>query len=186
MNPRENENICSSAEEALRWGGNYIENVPGLIRKIIINRAWEAREVKHEGIVKLNSLQELITEKPLRGWGTTVEKIQSLIGDDPELLVMFREALKNKTGPKAEDSLNNIVTKTITGNTKAYTLTRLSKEAPELYERVKAGGLSANAAAIEAGFRKKPSPLETVIRGYNKLTDEDKREFFKMVNIKHG
>jgi len=41
------------------------------------------------------------------------------------------------------------------GNSRAYTLTRLKREAPELFKRVVDGELSANAAAIEAGFRKK-------------------------------
>jgi hypothetical protein len=46
------------------------------------------------------------------------------------------------------------------GNSKAYTLARLDRDRPELAERVRAGELSANAAAIEAGFRRKRTPLE--------------------------
>jgi len=41
------------------------------------------------------------------------------------------------------------------GNTLSYTLDRLSRNHPELYQRVIAGELSSNAAAIKAGFRKK-------------------------------
>jgi hypothetical protein len=36
------------------------------------------------------------------------------------------------------------------GNSKGYTLSRLNRDHPELYDRVIAGELSANAAAIEA------------------------------------
>jgi hypothetical protein len=44
------------------------------------------------------------------------------------------------------------------GNGLAYTLTRLSRERPDLYARVIARPpqMSANKAAIEAGIRKKP------------------------------
>lgn len=42
------------------------------------------------------------------------------------------------------------------GTSRAYTLTRLESERPDLYERVCRKELSANAAAIEAGFRKPP------------------------------
>lgn len=41
------------------------------------------------------------------------------------------------------------------GNSKAYTASRLHKENPDLYKDVIDGKLSANAAAIKAGFRKK-------------------------------
>jgi hypothetical protein len=41
-----------------------------------------------------------------------------------------------------------------TGNSRAYTLDRLKRERPDLFERVARKELSANAAAIEAGFRR--------------------------------
>jgi hypothetical protein len=52
---------------------------------------------------------------------------------------------------------DNIITsnKAKQGTGKAYTLDRLSKENPELYQSVVNGDLSANAAAIAAGWRKK-------------------------------
>jgi len=45
------------------------------------------------------------------------------------------------------------------GNTRSYTVSRLERDHPELFERVKSGDFSANAAAIEAGFRKKTISL---------------------------
>ena len=60
-----------------------------------------------------------------------------------------------------------------TGTSKAYTLTRLKKNEPELFQQVVAGELSANAAAIKAGWRKKPTPLESVLKLLPKLSDEE-------------
>jgi hypothetical protein len=42
------------------------------------------------------------------------------------------------------------------GNSALYTLKRLKRERPDLFQQVLGGRLSANEAAIEAGFRKKP------------------------------
>jgi hypothetical protein len=43
------------------------------------------------------------------------------------------------------------------GNSRVFALERLSRQRPDLFRRVEKGELSANAAAIEAGFRKKLS-----------------------------
>ena len=45
------------------------------------------------------------------------------------------------------------------GNSARYTLARLKRDRPDLAERVVAGTLSAHAAAIEAGFRKRTATL---------------------------
>ena len=57
----------------------------------------------------------------------------AVIKDDPEVLPMFNAAMKQKTGPK--DSLCNNRTeieRRTTGTTRAYTLTRLQKDNPEI------------------------------------------------------
>lgn len=70
--------------------------------------------------------------------------------------------------------------KTGDGNSRAYTLNRLKRERPDLFELVVAGELSANAAAIRAGFRKKLTPLEQFARLWAKASVEERqliREF---------
>jgi hypothetical protein len=42
------------------------------------------------------------------------------------------------------------------GNSTAYTLARLKRDRPDLYEQVQAGAKTAYAAAIEAGLRSRP------------------------------
>jgi hypothetical protein len=58
-------------------------------------------------------------------------------------------------------------------------LARLDRDNPDLAARVRAGELSANAAAIEAGWRKKRackklSALEQILRLLPKLTAEER------------
>jgi hypothetical protein len=66
------------------------------------------------------------------------------------------------------------------GNSRAYTLNRLKREQPDLFEEVVKGEMSANAAAIKAGFRKKLTPLEQFARLWAKASTDERqliREF---------
>jgi hypothetical protein len=66
---------------------------------------------------------------------------------------MWRGALLQKPGTRNDLDDNITEVGRVTGSSKAYTVSRLKRQAPELYEAVKDGKLSANAAAIQAGFR---------------------------------
>jgi hypothetical protein len=70
-------------------------------------------------------------------------------------------------GHKAADNVRSF------GNNPTYALRRLKRDRPDLAERVVAGELSANAAAIEAGFRKKSTPFHQAERAIRKCSCED-------------
>jgi hypothetical protein len=110
----------------------------------------EGRVIRHETFLSF------IETPPVEGCGWTLDKVERLIKDDVETLAMWRDAV---TGPRHvhSDRSNSTITP---DRGKAYTVSRLRREAPELYEEMREGRLSANAAAIHAGFRKKPSPFE--------------------------
>lgn len=61
-----------------------------------------------------------------------------------------------KPGPGRGKKTGSNITRFKRGTKRDYTLARLHRDRPDLAQRVEAGELSANAAAIEAGFRKKP------------------------------
>jgi len=67
------------------------------------------------------------------------------------------------------------------GTAKTYTLRRLARDRPDLLDRVEAGELSANAAAIEAGFRSKPSPADVVAKMLPKLSREELERVADMI-----
>ena len=157
LNEIERGQLCQSTIEALYEATGGLKHFPGLLKKIIANRAWE-RRVNKGKVIELASLRELITSKPIRGWGEDPKKVESVIKDHPEVLAMYREAMKLKRGPKDQESFDDNVIKTKgrdVGNSKAYTLSRLEREAPELFKDVCDGKTTANAAAIKAGFRQK-------------------------------
>lgn len=91
-----------------------------------------------------------------RGWGEDPAKIEAVIRDDAEVLAMWREAMKEQTHDRGNQHTggkhDNVMAATRQGNSRAYTCARLQREAPELFEEVKAGRMSANKAAIAAGF----------------------------------
>jgi hypothetical protein len=124
------------------------------------------------------TFREFIESSPLRGLGESVADIERLLADEPEALARLREELVgdrgapqgNSNASKTKD--DNIIIcsepdlfteppekpkcqkQTDQGTRKDYTLSRLKKHAPALFEEVKAGHLSANAAALQAGFRR--------------------------------
>src|SRR4029077_20177311 len=86
------------------------------------------------------------------GWNppSNIEALLAKSGDI-EAQAMFRQAMVGKPGAHHDI----VMRKAEQGNSRAYTLVRLKEKKPELYKRVVAGELSANAAAIEAGFRRR-------------------------------
>lgn len=159
MNAIEKHQLCASAFSALREGVGCIGAIPGLIRKIIEEHAWSEREVRPGKIIKLKNLRELITKKYPDGWGEDPKKVEAIIKDDAEVLELYREAMVGKHGGdrKSEEAIkpDNRSLEDEYGTTRSYTLSRLKREFPELFQRVVDKELSANAAAIQAGFRVK-------------------------------
>lgn len=47
-------------------------------------------------VVKLNSFRELITAKPYAGWDTDPAKVEAVIRDDPEVLALWKSAMKSR------------------------------------------------------------------------------------------
>lgn len=142
------------------------------------------------------SFREFVEAPPLRGLGEKLSDIERLIADDAESLVRLRELIVagkgNPTGKNQYGNTDNISISTDffapavpakkkadAGTSRAYTLTRLKNERPDLFEKVCAKELTANRAAIEAGWRKTETVMETVKRLFPKLTLEEKAEFWR-------
>lgn len=161
-------------------GESSLRLIPLVVRKIITTEAWKERV--HRGRVFQNSsFVEFITAKPLSGCGWPLDKVEALIKDDPEVLTLWREATVGGQGARTDLQHHDNVMKLGQGNSRAYTLTRLKREAPELHEAVCRGELSANAAAIQAGFRKRLSPLEQIARLVPKLSPLERDELVRLL-----
>ena len=140
------------------------------------------------------TFREFVESPPLRGLGEKLSDIERLIADDAESLVRLRELIVagkgNPTGNNQVGNNNNVIIssdlftdpepatkKSTQGNSRAYTLTRLKNERPDLFERVVAKELTANRAAIEAGWRKRPDAVAVAKRVVAGMTTDQLREF---------
>src|SRR5262245_19448038 len=76
-------------------------------------------------------------------------------------------------------------------NTKAHILARLDRDRPDLAAHVRAGTMSANAAAIEAGYRKpskhkKLSRVDRVEKAMSKWTKAERRSLWLKLEAEFG
>lgn len=91
------------------------------------------------------------------------------------------EAGAQPAAPHVHHDGDNVTIKPQRGNSRAYTVDRLSRDAPELYEAVKRREMSPYAAAIEAGFRKRPQPFDQIKKLIPKLTAAERRQLRDML-----
>jgi hypothetical protein len=146
--------LVESLWHAVDDAANNLEAVPRTIRRVIETEAWRERIYRGRPLTNATFL-EFITDKPLKGCGWPPEKVEALLKDEPEVLALWREATTAAAHRPTKESHNNIISSR-QGTSRAYTLDRLKRNHPDLFDQVCAGALSANAAAIKAGFRKKP------------------------------
>lgn len=150
LNDVEKGQLCQSTIESLYAATGGLRHFPSLLKKVIATRAWESRINKGK-VIELASLRELITEKPIRGWGEDPCKVEAVIRDDPEALAAFREAMKHQG---KSDDLSYNVREESSGNSRAYSIARVQRECDaETVAAVMAGEMSANAALVKAGVR---------------------------------
>ena len=142
--------LCQSTIESLYEATGGMKQFPGLLKKIIETKAW-LRRISSGKVVELTSLRELITAKPVRGWGEDIKTVEAVIRNDPECLAMFREAMKHQG--KAEDFHNNVM-EVKQGNSRAYSIARVQSQCDaKTVAAVMAGKMSANGALVKAGLR---------------------------------
>lgn len=153
LNEIERGQLCQSTIESLYEATGGLRQFPSLLKKVIAERAWERRVCRGK-VVELGGLRDLITAKPVEGWGEDPSKVEAVIRDDPEALAAFREAMKHQG--ERTDLGNNVpeVERQHRGTSRAYSISRVQRECdPETVAAVMAGEMSANAALVKAGVR---------------------------------
>jgi len=174
----ENQQVVQALWDAVNTSAGNLATIKPLIRKILKTEPWKERLVPQLGAepVRFKSLVEFIQTPPLRGCGWPPEKIPALIKDDAKLLTDWRRATTASVGKPGHNS-DNITISDGRGTSLAYTLDRLEREYPDLFSEVVAKRLSANKAAIKAGFRKpRLAPFDQILKLLPKLTPEERRK----------
>lgn len=154
-----------------------LKDIPGVLKTIIRTESWRQwRWLGQE--YSAPSLAVYLTRNPPQGIGVSLDMVEKLVEDDAEILALWREATTGRHGGNRTAKNDNIILASPKqGTSLAYTLDRLKRERPDLFERVAAKKISANAAAIEAGFRKPPSPLAELRRAWRKASTAERDTF---------
>lgn len=155
--PGELGELCDAAIQSYYSTGGSLKSFPGFIRIIIRNAAWESRQIRTGEIVELGSLYELISEPPLRGWGEDPAHFEALLGKaDPEVLVLFREAmhgtLSEQRRPTTEEKANKGSAATFIGRGNAYRQARIQRDCPDQLDLIKDGTKTIAQVAREQGW----------------------------------
>lgn len=155
--------LITTLAKLVNSAGWDLQSLPGLVKRVITEEMWPERVVRitHE-TARFKSFAEFVTTPPPAGLGTNVETLERLCRDDAEALTLLRQVTTRPNYRPAKDDAESSdnVTTSDRGNARAYTLDRLSRERPDLYQQVVDKELTANAAAIEAGWRKRKIQLE--------------------------
>lgn len=133
---------------------------------------WRRRYCKQtRREVEFRRFSDFVAAHPPEGLGTSTQALSSICqhSGDNEALDLLAQAMAGERGaPKGnknalktnDNNINNSFEReSPTGTSAVATIRRLAKDAPELHALVIAGELSPNAAAIEAGFRKRKFQL---------------------------
>jgi hypothetical protein len=169
------------------------------------NRIWE--KLKDKDGLPLTFRQFIEAPYPV-GVGSTLEQIKKIVAlqsrrellpDVAESLATMREKVQlltereaPETNPNGGDrrsqefqfDISNRSRSGQGGTSRDYTLARLKRDRPDLAELVIGGALSANAAAIEAGFRRRDTPVDTLCRAWEKASDDERAAFLHKIGAR--
>lgn len=160
----------------------FREDCQSLIRMIEETdrlRLWE----KNIGGFTYNSRDEFLQEKVLIDYDLTEQSLSEIVGRLRNGESVSLTPLPKHGRPTKKEKGDNITFSKERGTSATYTVRRLLRDNPDLAKEVQEGKLSANAAAIKAGFRKPPPTNLDILRlAWCKANDEERSEFLIWLN----
>lgn len=164
--------------QAFHHGGSEVDGIPGLLKRVIREDSWRKRIVRTGKVVEFDNFEEFVTTPPLKGLGGTLEDLVKFCKVDQEALNLIDQVTGNHQGKRNDlvDNVNEVLERPA-GNTKQYAIRKLRKDRPDLHARVMAEEITPHAAMVEAGFRKKSTPLEQLRKAWKKATPDEREAF---------
>jgi hypothetical protein len=161
-------------------GPRGLRGVQNLIVAVVREEAWRDFVVPGTGehfTYGPDEFARFITAHPFAGLGADLATVRALCEGDVEAERAIDGATQplNKNGTNQHAGDRNPIPST--GRGRDYDIARLKRDAPELAEMVINGELSANAAAIEAGFRKRATPLDQLRKAWSKAGADERAAF---------
>ena len=158
--------VIAALGSAVAHGNENVAQIPALLVQIVDDDRWRHFITKMGEEVTYTRFEDFAKEPPTAGLGISVEVLARLVQDDPVAVGALERAMQkpdgNPTGKNQHTApvgtVDNIHSSTIerpSGTSEAATVRRLRKDRPDLHAKYLANEISANAAAILAGFRPK-------------------------------
>jgi len=172
--------------KAIGRGESGLAAVQALVRTIVRERAWQHFIIPETGesvSYAADEFARFVAAPPLAGLGEDPTALRRLCADDAAAVAALDEATQPvlRQGRPNKDNIVMFSPTEQQGNARDYTLRRLKRDAPDLAAMVIAGVLSANAAAIEAGFRKRPTPADQLRTAWRKASAAERAAFLAEV-----
>jgi len=148
------------------------------IEYILDNDLWQHRRPDLLNEREFDYFPDFVEAPSPWGLNTRWDLIITISEVSSNIYHKVTEAGKRKPGTRT-DLRDNVteVNKTHGSNSKAYGLSKLNKERPDLFEKVTSDEMSVHAAMVKAGFRKRKIQVEPdpdkLARSIKKHLDED-------------
>ena len=154
-------NFVADAQRVIDTGeGNLFDVLPKMIRRLIEDEGWKGRtkDAKDNG-EPFTTFREF-AEYPLwHGLNCSWNRLMLYCEHDPECRSLLLEQVNPLAGHgeigKGRVRVDNINSKVSGDTDPGYIFSRLKRDRPDLARQVIEGGISALAATIEAGIRKR-------------------------------
>jgi hypothetical protein len=167
----------------------HYQHAPAAITVVLRKDCWRRRYDKRlKRVIEFDRFEDFVTTPPLEGLGASIDLLRKMCQDDIEACDLIDRVTAGRWGGdrKSEHAIKDANSnldelEKPTGTTRRYALRRLRKDRPDLHARVLGGELSANAAMVEAGFRRKPSTVETLIKTWDRATSEERSAFLEYI-----
>jgi hypothetical protein len=175
-----------------------------IMRECIWKKGWI--DQVHGTLIKTPTLTTFIEQRMPKGIGQSIAWTYAALKagrdlgdrDAEEAIALLNSQIEREQGKTAEAIYKSEVAEAIApsqehgtnrhsrdynvmsrpqGNAAAYTIARLKRDYPKLAKKVVSGVMSANAAAIEAGFRKQPTALDRLRKDWKAATAKQRTQF---------
>ena len=170
--------VVTRLQRSIMEGGERLfDVVPRTITNVIKHRAWETRRDRDGK--PFTSFEAFVQHRLWEGLNCSIEDLLTFCRKRKDVQKLINEQI-GKLGEYGNNQHTNkeggdIITSS-RGTDPTYIVRRLKRDRPDIADRVIAGELSANAAAIEAGFRKKPAPFAQILKLLPKLTADERAQ----------
>ena len=131
----QNDTICGDLASSIRSGELGLSAAPVFLIRCIEQEAWRDRIIEPTGErVRYDRFIDFVLDYQPNGLHTELRTLENVCRDDVEALRLLREVTTNPSHRPLKSG-NNITSKErVTGTAKNYTLDRLHRQRPDLYQ----------------------------------------------------